>query len=220
MFGIFVILNDIIKLAPNTLISTDTHGTGRLIYNFLFASSNNKKFLELLLQPNQSQPQIKVCKLPNFNLTGHINIEPYKECRLKNDWGYLKNNRWSFNRNVLYKFRNIRCKYRNLTRINDFDIIYSPYALLYDNQPILAEVIEVFCLADNNRFRYDALHVQIVDRFLDPEFSAQHQQLKPPETCKPMNILLLSYDSLSRVSWFKRLPKTTRFILGILFLFL
>jgi hypothetical protein len=174
---------------------------------------DNEKFLEFHLQPKQSPAQIKICKLPHFSLTGHENVEPYKECQLKNDWGYLKNNRWLFNHSVTHKFGNISCKYRNLTRTNDFDIIYSLYALLTDNQPILAEVIEVICLADNNSLKYDALHVQIVDRFLDPKFKAKYERLKAPKTCQPMNIVLLSYDSLSRVSWFKRLPKTTRFIL-------
>jgi hypothetical protein len=30
--------------------------------------------------------------------------------------------------------------------------------------------------------------------------------------CKPLNIMLISYDSVSRVSWTKRLNKTNKFI--------
>ena len=40
-----------------------------------------------------------------------------------------------------------------------------------------------------------------------------HRPLKDSQ-CKPLNIILLSYDSISRVSWFKRLPRTTDYILN------
>jgi hypothetical protein len=140
---------------------------------------------------------------------------------LKEEWGYLKNSKWHLNYTI---FRNIflksfiKCKYRNISRVeNDFKIVYSNYEDLFDGQKIYHDVIHVYCHA--LFFSYSNLHVQIVDRYeeISKIFSSKDKIIynkEIEEQCKPMNILLLSYDSLSRVSWFKRLPRTTDLILN------
>ena len=63
----------------------------------------------------------------------------------------------------------------------------------------------------NRQMVFNHLYAQIV-----PKINAQvdYTELNKNTMCaKPLNIILLSYDSLSRVSWFKRLPKTTNYII-------
>ena len=194
----------------------------RSSYIFKFVNDprddNDVSFLEFSLLPNQSYEQLNACKLPQLRLIGHKNTEAYKECKSKLEWGYLKNNYWHFNRRVLFGLNNINCKYRNVTRENDFNLIYSNYSTLIDGQLILNDVIEVICVANNFRIKYESLFAQIVDRLkYQPHLlpiNKTNDIEKKNGQCKPMNILLLSYDSLSRVSWFKRLPKTTEYILN------
>ena len=63
------------------------------------------------------------------------------------------------------------------------------------------------------KMTFNHLYVQIVPK-MNPNLKFEELQKIKNSKCKPLNIILLSYDSLSRVSWFKRLPKTTNFILN------
>jgi hypothetical protein len=199
------------------------HRKSNIFYRKLAQHYTPEDFFQLNLYPNQSELQMQTCKLPVLRFTGHTNFAPdNKPCRMAFDWGALQKNRWKLNPAMLEPFSaQVRCQYRNLTRVTDFKISYSPNASLVDDQLILNEVIEVFCFM-NGRLVYDNIHAQIVDKLKDlfPSSSSSSTKLdeaipeKADKICKPMNILLLSYDSLSRVSWLKRLPRTSEFILN------
>lgn len=183
-------------------------------YNADTNLNNDELYLKKELLPNQTIEQEIYCRLPRFNLIGHTNHESNPNCKMEHEWGYLKQNRWLFNQSVVNKFNSLFCKYRSIHRVDDHNNYYSKYMNLKDNQLILDEVIEVGCVALsgflNTKLKFTNLYVQIVSKL-------KHEQSKTAQqnhVCKPMNIILLSYDSLSRVSWFKRLPKTTEYILN------
>lgn len=186
-------------------------------YKFLFKNS----IYESRMFPNQSDSQQNVCKLPRLRLTGHVNLEKYVACKMKEEWGYLAKGRWYLNKTVTSRWlhKKINCTYRNLTRLgNDFELSYSDFAKLDDGQIISNDVIEVNCeLANENKTSFNNLYVQIVDKYESLKKSLvnndRNESFEQRKSCEPMNILLLSYDSLSRVSWFKRLPQTTEYML-------
>ena len=175
---------------------------------------NTYEYLEKILWPNQTIEQEKSCLLPKLELIGHNYQEPYRECSPKPNWGFLKRGHWHINKTATYNFfRMIKCKYSNITRIDDFNYVYSKYSMLKDGQRILNENIHVVCLS---QFQvYSNIHTQIFDR-LD-EFKENGRYLeedkKFDEKCEPMNILIIVYDSISRVHWLKHMPKLTRTIL-------
>lgn len=160
-------------------------------------------------------------------MIGHENVERYVPCKMIHEWGYLKNGHWHLNKTALdilgiHAPNEPQCKYRNVTRpVDDFHLAYSNYSELLDGQVIGSEVIEVECAAPRSRLaaNFSNIYVQIVDK-LDEiikkkrEKKTSSSSLGGEETCQPLNILLLSYDSMSRVSWFKRLPLTTEYTLN------
>lgn len=167
-------------------------------------------FYQIHLWPQQSLEQELTCKLPRMNYTGHEDLEKYHDCKLKEEFGYLKNSYWHFNKSVIAKYDNFECNYRNISRTDDFNLIYSSYIKLDHIQKINHDVIEVNCFKKDKKRQilYNNLHVQILNRIdLREKIKTNSDQ------CKPMNILLLSYDSISRVSWFRRLPKTTKYLI-------
>lgn len=183
------------------------------------ANDRRASYLSRALLPNQSSEQELYCRLPKFRLVGHTNHEPIVKCRLEHEWGYLKNNRWYFNYSVITNYKNMHCKYRAVYRIDDQNNNYTRFYELYHEQKILDEVIEVVCVAIkgllNTKVKYSNLYVQIVSKLKETnKTSTRRSQQKTGDECKPLNIILLSYDSLSRVSWFKRLPKTTEYLLN------
>lgn len=171
--------------------------------------------------PANSQTQTNKCRLPKLELIGHTNVEKYVHCKMIDEWGYLKKSRWHLNETVLALLASTpECEYRNITRpIDDFNLAYSNYSMLNDGQLIESEVIEVKCKTETQTF--DNIYVQIVNKSKEIEnrnrkegFSdSTESSSSSSSSCKPLNILLLSYDSMSRVSWFKRLPRTTEFLL-------
>jgi hypothetical protein len=182
-------------------------------FNLYSVETDEKfEFFQSLLWPNQTQKQEEICKLPKLKLIGHKNVEKYRKCQLKMDWGFLKNNHWHLNNAIRTIYSKISCKYRSIERIDDFKLNYSAFMPLLDGQIVQNEVIEVECTSSNNKKKYSNLHVQIVKR--NALKNIKNDESKNAQACKPMNIILLSYDSISRVSWFRRLPRTTEFLLN------
>ena len=209
---------------------------GEIYYKKYGSNFHLDEFFQLSLTPSQTQTQAHSCRLPTLIFTGHQNRETERACRAKADWGWLSGSRWHLNKTLLsFILPRILCEYRNLTRLTDFQLEYSANASLVDGQLIRNEVIEVFCYvrsserAAHQKLAYENIHVQIVDK-LGEIFPPSHRKrnLKDSEdasSCssaaretdsaggaKPLNILLLSYDSLSRVSFLKRLPRTSQLV--------
>ena len=206
----------------NQTLHLNNVSSSKSIYSIFYTSFlTDYSYEKYLNTHNQTQEQHQSCRLPNLKLTGHTNIQGYPKCKQKHEWGYLSKGYWYFNKRLMSRFMNFNCKYRNLTRQNDFELIYSEYETLKHRHEIKNDVIEVLCFADKMKYKYDSLHAQIVPKKVTPAEAKYHDEnlmnLKKSNersSCEPLNILLLSYDSLSRVSWFRRLPTTTRFILN------
>jgi hypothetical protein len=201
------------KSVPNYQLSYMAKEKSSILYEY-----HNERISDYLsfLSPKQSNIQEKICHLPAFKFEGHSNNETYKDCKQKNEWGYLKDNRWHLNSSVVGSWKFVVCNYRVVIRNkDDFHIGYSKFKILNDNTIILDDVIHVVCTAFEyfKRITFDNLYVQIVDRKIPPPKRSQLNVDENDQECNPFNILLLSYDSISRVSWFKRLPKTTAYLL-------
>lgn len=144
------------------------------------------------------------CVLPKLQLTGHSNRESLIDCKLNKNWGLIKNNKWILDDSVKNMYGNISCKYRNITRIDDFKLNYSDYEKLDENSLINSEVIDVYCSNENNSVNYDNLHAQIIPKYNQFKSFSNNKD----EMCEPLNVLLISYDSVSQVSFKLRLNKT------------
>jgi hypothetical protein len=84
--------------------------------------------------------------------------------------------------------------------------------LLNDQQLISDEVFEIKCynFAKKRILTYQNLFVQFKNKYKQ-SIKVDKKNDEIPQ-CKPLNIMLISYDSVSRSSWLKRLPKTNKFI--------
>ena len=139
--------------------------------------------------------------------TQSFNLNLEKECRLKKDWGYLKNNTWYFIESIRIKLNEFDCSFRAIIRKDDFKYTQTNWNKLNHKELIHDEVIEVKCeILVAQHFvviKYNSIFVQIVNKLNEVSVKKRKEQ-----KCKPLNIMLISYDSVSRSSWLKRLPKT------------
>jgi hypothetical protein len=84
------------------------------------------------------------------------------------------------------------------------NFIEKKWLVLNDDQLIMDEVFEVKCKIGS--ISYENVFAQIINKF------DKKMKKKLKSNCKPLDVMLISYDSVSRSSWLQRLPKTNEFI--------
>lgn len=164
--------------------------------------------------------------LPGKNFTVKLSIQfilinniykfKEKKCEIKEDWGYLKNKTWYFIPSIRKILNDYSCVYQPVFRKIGTKFQLGTKSILHHEQKIEDEVIEVKCRKKRNpqdliyAVEYESLFVQIVNKFNNEMFKKKQSSQK--RNCKPLDIMLISYDSVSRSSWIKRLPKTNNFM--------
>lgn len=132
----------------------------------------------------------------------------------------MEKNVWHFKYFIKSRLNEYVCEKRQIIKINDFKYAFGEWNRLDDGQIVHDDVFEVVC-KKNGRVNYDNLFVQIVNKLngsllLNEETSLLSENimsLSRAKKCKPLNVILLSYDSISRSSWFKRAPKSAKYAL-------
>ena len=157
----------------------------------------------------------ETCQIPQFNFDDQVKSTPSKPCKIAQNPGYIKDNVWHLYENTKSKYPSLKCSYREIERVDDFKTKAGDEKLLVDGQRILDEVFEVKCFENKDRsnFRFSSVFAQIVSKLNGTVDNNENILHKPDaNNCSPLNVMLLSYDSVSRVSWINRLPLTHKFI--------
>lgn len=162
-----------------------------------------------------AKPYDPICKIPELQIINHEKSQSEKKCRLSENWGDISSeHKWYFIPQIKRIINQIYCQYRSVIRVDDTKYLFGKWqALLKDGQLILDEVFEVVCKRVNStskRADFDNLYVQLVNKLNN---KTKQTESTNNDSCKPLNIILLSYDSVSRSSWFKRVPKSTQYAL-------
>ncbi len=172
---------------------------------------NNLEFTlnkELNIQKFQIQ-NLETCKFPSLNNNRtefHKKLEE-KKCKIEYDWGQVNESKWNFNSEIKKNLDQYSCQYRSIERYKD-DSKYNKgeWIRLLDGMKILNEVFEVKCThIHTNSIDYENIFVQFIKKNINIKKIIN-------KICKPMNVMLISYDSVSRSSWLNRLNKTNHFI--------
>ena len=157
----------------------------------------------------------EICQLPNLDYGHELkNMKPMPKCKVERNWGKIDSldHKWTIDKDIRSKINSIKCKYRKIERIDDFKVKVGIFTELNDGDFINDDVFEVECdgrfKSNNEKVKFDNLYVQIVDKNPNQRFNIE----KDRNDCFPYNVMLLSYDSVSRVSFTKRLKKTFDFI--------
>jgi hypothetical protein len=172
------------------------------------------------------------CELPTLRIENlHQDVETEKKCFTDQNWGFFSDEnslnqfKWFLYANIKQNYDQIECEYAYVNRLgNDFSINLSKFSPLIENQTIIDhyDVIEVNCKGINktNRTlttRFEYLFPLILD---NKKQQRQQQQQAKTDTkkqptndkfCHPLNVILLSYDSVSRASWLNRAKKSYDF---------
>ena len=152
---------------------------------------------------NKNSNKGSICVLPKLKLIGHNKHVSNSKCKSDKNWGSIVNGRWIIDEEIKFKHNNsIECKYRNITRKDDFHLEYSDFTEIHNFDKINSDLFEIKCQSSSSS--HEIIHYQIIPRKIEP--------MKIYKNCKPLNFLLYSFDSVSRVSWLMRLNKTNDYM--------
>ena len=149
------------------------------------------------------------CKIPLLSYDTNVRILPKIQCRQKENVGSIQDQIWHVSEHAKAKYPSLQCTYRAIYRISDFRIRSGEYRPLLDGQQIEDNVVEVLCEQEMPMFRFSTVFAQIISMSNGQINENLH---KPDENkCTPLNVIVMSYDSVSRVSWINILQKTHKF---------
>lgn len=191
------------SINKNEIIDSDKLSNG-LVTNF------NNESLENFVSSDQ-------CMIPVLESTENVSQEPPKSCKIKENWGYIKDNVWHLSENLKQQVKTIECKYRPVYRVDDFSANYGEFNILADGQTLNDEVIEVECSVPKSRLKFSNLYVNLISK-LNPSHAEKNEKLHEPDEndCTPMNVMMIGYDSVSRISWISRLKKTYEYMMNVM----
>jgi hypothetical protein len=225
VIGLYVLLTNMQYHSKNRKMAEQVNEysisveTDRLL-NTYSKSQNRNISISNLLNINQL---IEKCKLPQLDDFGHKKTTLEPTCKLKKNWGDLTNHKWKLSSSITSKISDIKCKYRTLIYVDDFKFEYSRFSKLVDNQTVQDEVIEVKCqgklILGNHLSRnvfFENVYPQIIKKVLPSKNKELFHHVYETDNCTPLNVILISYDSVSRISWIKRLPKSFEYITKIM----
>ncbi|XP_059157677.1 uncharacterized protein LOC131942031 [Physella acuta] len=120
------------------------------------------------------------------------------------DWVYVDNGTLRFSKSVLKNYGNFTCDHYILYRINEREIAWgSPYVNIQDGYRIPTDFFKVKCQSEDNH-TYDGIHAGVAythDRANRPEVDLS-------QGLDGLSVAIMGYDSMSRLSWLRRMPKT------------
>jgi hypothetical protein len=162
----------------------------------------------------------------NQALCLHPNLNPYDKqimkfaakpkhklvCSPKRNWVYVENGTIRIDQGILKTHGIIRCAYIPLYRDdNDYSVregqqIYP----ISDRMPLITDFFKIDCRSQNGAI-YSNIHSGIS---YDSTLKMRHVWNRMPDKSLGYNVLMLGFDSVSRMSWIRMLPKTYEYIVN------
>ena len=129
---------------------------------------------------------------------------------LEDNWVEVDNGTIIISPKAVMIHGDIHCEYMSFTRLDDYKITWGKrVADMKSGSPIQTDFFRVKCQADDNA-TYKNTHAAI----------ARKQELVAPpgshQEASGMNILMIAFDSVSRLTWMRNLPRTYHFLVTVL----
>ncbi|XP_024890478.1 uncharacterized protein LOC112466554 [Temnothorax curvispinosus] len=170
---------------------------------------------QLIKESEQSYVRdgIVACKLPQLNISSpeimkFIHDVPPLSCGPE-DWVIVEGSRLVITNKAKTKHGQIRCIFSEIIRTDDYDTKLLD-GIEADDFYILREsdFADVRCKSKSG----DVWHSILAGVKYDPYIKQKHNWENVPDTGLKLNVLMFGFDSLSRNTFVRKLPKTYRFI--------
>ncbi|XP_059157678.1 uncharacterized protein LOC131942032 [Physella acuta] len=170
----------------------------------------------LLYKPAAKVDPENACNRPPMKIDDPVMMSYYTKlpppvCEGEENWVYVDNGTLRFSKSVVKKYGNFTCDFYNLVRVHEYDVTWgSSYVNVQEGYRIPSDFFKVRCKADGNH-TYDGIHAGVAythDRATRPEVDLS-------QGLGGLSIAIMGYDSMSRLSWLLRLPKTREYFMSL-----
>ena len=143
------------------------------------------------------------------NLLKHFTKpEPLQCSTVEQNWVYVSNGKFMISAEAEKRHGQIECEYLPVIRITDFKNNFTEPIKVMKNGSILpSDFFKVNCVTENKN--YSSTHSGIS---LNPSVRNRPDNTDQNSTVLGMNIVMFGFDSVSRLTWIRDLPKTYNYL--------
>lgn len=156
------------------------------------------------------------CVLPKLNpydrnIMQFVKKEKFLKCNPKQNWIYVDKGMIRISKQAIFKHGTILCAYIPLYRgHNDFTVYEGNRIFpIMDRFPLITDFFKIDCRSKDGGI-YSNIHSGIA---YESTLHFRHKWLPMPKKALGYNVLMFGFDSVSRMSWIRMLPKSYRYMI-------
>ena len=138
---------------------------------------------------------------------------PQISCSKNKDWVYVDLGRFKLNPNVQKAFHDIKCILMPLVLKNDHTVETGNEITVQDGDLIPSDFFEVNCTSETASKTYTNVHVGIAQ---NESLQNRFKNMKLRHDGDTLNILMFGFDSMSRMTYMRNLPKSYKYLTEVL----
>ncbi|GFR96917.1 elongation factor Tu [Elysia marginata] len=138
--------------------------------------------------------------------------EPQVNCSVETNWVYVKNGTFHIHQSAIDKHGKILCEYAPIVRgRGDYTAVHAPHIKpMLDGAPLLTDFFKAACISQSGH-RYFNIHLGVA---FNPELHKRSETTPLPSTAMGgYDVFMFGFDSVSRMSWLRNLPKTREYFI-------
>ncbi|XP_059169919.1 uncharacterized protein LOC131951605 [Physella acuta] len=160
------------------------------------------------------------CVMPKLGVNDSIMMKFYKKmdavtCKGEKNWVFAENGTLRFAENLTEIHGEVKCDFIPFFRgENDYKVTYGEKVVgIKDGFPLVSDFFKVSCNSSKDNASYTNLHAGV---FVNQTIKDRLKLTKPPANGLGLSVALLGFDSMSRMSWLRRMPKTREYLVNTL----
>lgn len=213
-------INDIILVDPDDFNEAGLNITQILEDDKNLIPLNSSYFIESLRKEENTAEQTssvkRVCFTPKLNpfdseIMQFVKREKNLKCNPKTNWVYVQNGTLRISKKAVKKHGQILCAYLPLYRGNNDFVVNEGKRIfpIMDHFPIITDFFKVDCRSKDGGV-YSNIHSGIS---YDPSLHNRIRWNPMPSSSLGYNVLMFGFDSVSRMSFIRQLPKSYEYML-------
>lgn len=156
------------------------------------------------------------CMLPKLNpydreIMQFVKKEDDIRCNPKKNWIYIENGTLRVSKSAIKKHGTIVCAYIPLYRGNSDFTVYEGNRIfpVIDKMPLITDFFKIDCRSKDGAI-YSNIHSGIA---YESSLHMRHMWNPMPKKALGYNVLMFGFDSVSRMSWIRMLPKSYEYMI-------
>jgi hypothetical protein len=166
---------------------------------------------------------VRPCVLPSLNpydseIMQFVKKEPDLRCNPKKNWIFVENGTLRVSKSAIKKHGSILCAYIPLFRGNDDFSVYEGGRIfpVVDRMPLITDFFKIDCRSKDGAI-YSNIHSGIA---YESSLHMRHKWNPLPNKALGYNVFMFGFDSVSRMSWIRMLPKSYEYMIKMGFVVL